>query len=92
MNQPDQHEPGPSDIAARAAAMTRHRRRIAHSRSADEQMEIVERLQREAMNAIRSDPIAYQAFMARNHRKRRRDAVERLQMQLMRLREPSRNE
>lgn len=92
MNQPDQHEPGPSDIAARAAAMARHRRRIAHSRSPDEQMEIVDRLQREAMNAIRSDPIAYQAFVARNHHKRRREVVERLQTRLMGMQGPRTNE
>ncbi|TWT98793.1 hypothetical protein [Neorhodopirellula pilleata] len=89
MNVPDLNRP---DIAARTAAMTRHRRRIAQSRSTEEHLQIVERLQRDAMRAIRSDAIAYQAFMARNHHKRRREAVERLQTRLLGLPEPSSHE
>lgn len=73
------HEEMKSDVEA----MARHRRRIAHSRTPEEHMKIVEKLQRESMDAIFSDPVALEAFMARNHRKRRAQAVEQLEAKLM---------
>lgn len=66
-------------------AMMRHRRRVAASRTPAQQSAISEQLQRAAMNAIRNDPAAYQAFLARNHRKRRMDEVQKLEA-LMRTR------
>jgi len=92
MSAPDPTPPDSDDIQVSMAAMARHRRRIAQSRSPDEHLRIVERLQREAMKTICSDPVAYQAFMARNHRKRRQDAVARLQAQLFARRDRGRDE
>ena len=58
--------------------MQRHRRRVAHARSDAQRMEVSERLQVAAIEAITSDPAAYYAFLARNHRKRRQTEVQRL--------------
>ncbi|KAA1260350.1 hypothetical protein LF1_28900 [Rubripirellula obstinata] len=71
MNQPDPQ--------ANDDPMIRHRRQIAHDRTPQQQAEISDRLQQTAMEAIRSDPAAYQAFMARNHRKRRISEVQKLE-------------
>lgn len=72
-----------SDLKFEIEAMERHRRRVAHARTPEEHMAIVDRLQRESMDAIFSDPAAYEAFMARNHRKRRKDVVDRLEAKIL---------
>lgn len=72
-----------SESAEQHQAMLRHRRRVAQSRTPQEHAAIVEQLQITAMQAIRNDPAAYQAFLVRNHRKRRSDEVARLATKLM---------
>lgn len=74
-----------SEFETQQQAMMRHRRRVAAGRTPEQQSAICEQLQRAAMDAIRSDPAAYQAFLARNHRKRRMDEVQKLEA-LMRMR------
>ncbi len=73
-----------SDFSDRQQAMNRHRRRIAHARSEDEHRRISKGLQVVAMEAIQGDPVAYQAFLARNHHRRRHDDVQRLLRDLLR--------
>ena len=70
-------------------AMVRHRRRVAHARSPEEQAAISLALQTQAMNAIASDPDAYRAFMERNHRKRSIDKMRELETEMMRRRSES---
>ena len=71
-------------ISSEAAAMIRHRRRVAHARTPEQQMEISRGLEVEAMEAIGRDPVARQAFLARNYRKRRSDRVAQLEDEMMR--------
>ena len=68
-----------SDPQAETHPMIRHRRRVAHSRTPQQQADVSEGLQRAAMEAIRSDTVAYKAFMMRNHRKRRISEVQKLE-------------
>lgn len=65
-------------------AMVRHRRRVAHARSPEQQAAISLAIQTQAMNAIASDPDAYRAFMERNHRKRSIGKVRELEAKMMR--------
>lgn len=81
MNAPSQH--ADFSMAPSHEAMVRHRRRVAQSRTADEHALVVEQLQTAAMKAIQSDPVAYDAFLKRNYRKRRPEAVARLLAEMM---------
>ena len=64
--------------------MIRHRRRVAHARTPQQQAEVSQRLQAEAMSARECDPVAFQAFLVRNYRKRRSDRVAQLEAEMMR--------
>ena len=73
----------PHEVNSSHEAMRRHRRRVAHSRTPDEQALVVQQLQTAAMEAIQSDPVAYDAFLKRNYRKRRPEAVAQLLAEMM---------
>ena len=75
--------PTNAEIESIAGVVSRHRHETAQTLSYEQRMEAFERLQRSAMETLRSNPGAFKSYLRRNHRKRRIDNVARLEEQLL---------
>ena len=64
------------------ATMNRHRQRNAFNLSPAQRMEAFQKLQASAWQLLQSNPAAMQAFIKRNHRKRRQSELELLEKQM----------
>ena len=75
--------PTNEEIDRIAGVVSRYRHQAAQSRSYEQRIKAFERLQKSALETLRSNPGALRSYLRRNHRKRRIDKVARLEEQLL---------